>query len=659
MKYYSKKFATDLILESGEILSEQEIAYHSSVQEPGKDRPVIWVMHALTANSDVSDWWNGLYGAGRIFDPEKYDIVCANILGSPYGSTNALSWDPRTGEQYFHDFPDITIRDIVSLHIKLANELHISQIELLVGGSLGGQQALEWAITEPPRIKNLALLATNAYHSPWGQAWNASQRMAIASDESWAERSETAGLAGLKVARSIALLSYRTEDTYRKTQETEEGVAFPHRAESYQKYQGEKLAQRFHAFAYWTLSRAMDSHDVGRRRSSREEALALITAKTLIITLQDDLLFPRHEQEYLSAQIVDSSHAIVSTDYGHDGFLLETDQINHLLQSFLDPSTEAHYHDRVRVGLLGLGTVGSAVYEELKASEKVVLTGIAIRDITKPRSAPDDLLTDDAWKIVHDIHTDVIIELIDDAEQAFAYVSAALKSGKSVVSANKKMISTHRGELAELERIYGGKLLYEAAVAAAIPILRSLKSQYQYQNITKIEGIVNGSTNYILTRMLNDKMSYEDALSLAQREGFAESDPSLDVDGWDAAYKLALLAYEVTGIVVDPQTIPRTGITDISYEDLTEAQRRGDKVKLIASLEMVDGEVVLTVSPQELGPYHALYGIDDEINGLVLSTDESGEHVLVGRGAGGAATGSSVLADLWELVGGGVVRSLA
>ena len=651
MKSYKKEFSSELVLESGKVLPGQRVQYHSSTHFPGRDRPVIWVMHALTASSDVSDWWNGMYGEGKIFDPEKYDIICATVLGSPYGTTDALSTNPSTGAAYYHEFPEITIRDIVHLHIKLANELDISEIDLLVGGSLGGQQALEWSIIEPSRINHLALLATNAYHSPWGQAWNASQRMAIAADVSWPFRSPSAGLSGMKVARSIALLSYRTEDTYRKTQETEDESLFPSRAESYQKYQGEKLARRFHAFAYWTLSRAMDSHDVGRKRSSRAAALQSITAKTIVISLQDDLLFPRREQEYLAENIAASKHVDVSSDYGHDGFLLEADQLNRLLQDFMNPDVASSAENKVRVGLIGLGTVGSVVYEKLAQADHIHLTGVAINDATKHRNVPADLLTDDAWKLVHDIHTDVIIELIDDAEQAFAYVSAALTSGKSVVSANKKMIASHRGKLAELEKVYGGKLLYEAAVAAAIPILRSLKHQYQHQTITKIEGIVNGSTNYILTRMLEDQMSYSDALALAQREGFAESDPSLDVDGWDAAYKLALLAYEVADVVIDPDTISRTGISEISIDDLLAAADRGKKVKLIASLTMEAGNAQLQVAPVEVSRDHALYGIDNEVNGLVISTEESGDHVLVGKGAGGDATGSSVMADLWALVG--------
>lgn len=329
------KLSESFQLESGAILPEVEIAYHTFGQLNDKKDNVVWVCHALTANSDVMDWWEGLFGEDDLFNPKDYFIVCANVLGSHYGTTNPLSINPKTKEPYFHNFPLFTIRDFAALHIELANHLGIEKINVLTGGSLGGQQALEWSILEPERIRHLVLLATNAAHSPWGIAFNESQRMAIEADQTWAERHPDAGLNGMKTARSMALLSYRNYATYDQTQSRKNEEVFPDRAGSYQRYQGEKLARRFNAFSYWYLSKAMDSHNVGRNRGGVEAALKRIQAKTLVLTLENDILFPDEEQERLAAGIFDADYHKIPSVYGHDGFLIEVEKIGKVIRDFL------------------------------------------------------------------------------------------------------------------------------------------------------------------------------------------------------------------------------------------------------------------------------------------------------------------------------------
>lgn len=321
--------AEGLPLELGGRLSRLEIAYHTYGR---REAPVVWVCHALTANSDVCDWWAGLFGPGALFDPDRYFIVCANNLGSCYGTTGPLSQKPETGEAWFHDFPRITIRDMVAAHDLLRRHLGIARIACLIGGSQGGQQAMEWAILKPELFERLVLIATNAAHSPWGIAFNESQRMAIACDPTWRLRHRDAGLEGMKTARSIALLSYRHYAAYSSTQRTignELPEVFP--AASYQRYQGEKLARRFNAFSYWTLSEAMDTHHVGRGRQSVEAALAVIRADTLVVSISSDLLFPPEEQRLLARYILSARHAVIDSRYGHDGFLVETGALSALI----------------------------------------------------------------------------------------------------------------------------------------------------------------------------------------------------------------------------------------------------------------------------------------------------------------------------------------
>ncbi|WP_423145984.1 homoserine O-acetyltransferase family protein [Rubrolithibacter danxiaensis] len=339
MSFEVYKYKKQFKLENGKKIKNLEIAYHTYGKLNSKKDNVIWVCHALTANSDVFDWWKGLFGENGFFNPEDHFIVCANVLGSAYGTTNPLSLNPSTGQPYYLSFPAYTVRDIVNAQILLANHLQIENIELLIGGSLGGQQAVEWAIIEPERIKKLVLIATNAFHSAWGIAFNESQRLAISTDRTFYAQTKDGGKKGLKAARSIALLSYRSYETYEITQqEISADKTDDFRASSYQNYQGEKLVNRFNAYSYWYLSKAMDSHNVGRQRGSAKQALEKITAKTLVTAISSDILFPPEEQKFLAKNIRNSRYIEINSLYGHDGFLIETELLTKEIANFLNSS---------------------------------------------------------------------------------------------------------------------------------------------------------------------------------------------------------------------------------------------------------------------------------------------------------------------------------
>jgi len=333
-QYFKPK--SPLALESGKKLNDFQIAYHTYGSLNKQKDNVIWVCHALTANSDVFDWWPGLFGENCLFNPHDYFIVCANIIGSPYGTTNPLSINKKTGLPYYLSFPEISVRDMVQAHKLLAKHLNISRIGLLIGGSLGGQQAIEWAISEPETIKRLVLLATNALHSPWGIAFNESQRLAITADRTFYACNPEGGNKGLKVARSIALLSYRAYETYATSQfEVNSDKISDFKASSYQNYQGEKLVKRFNAYSYHLLTKVMDSHNVARKRNSAEEALSRIKAKTLVIGISNDLLFPITEQRFLADHIPHAQFKELESFYGHDGFLIETELLTKEIGTFL------------------------------------------------------------------------------------------------------------------------------------------------------------------------------------------------------------------------------------------------------------------------------------------------------------------------------------
>ncbi len=323
VKNHLFKFEAPFHLESGEWLPEVELAYTTYGELNADKSNVVWVCHAFTGNANPSDWWSGLIGEKRLFNPKDYFVICVNVLGSHYGSTNALSTNPLSGQQYFHDFPFVSIRDVVNSLILLRKQLEINSIAYLLGGSLGGQQALEWSVIEPEVIQKQILFSTNALHSPWGIAFNESQRMAISNDPTWESSTPDAGMEGMKVARAIALLSYRNYETYNRTQSRDAGQVDFFRANTYQNYQGEKLLKRFNAYSYWTLSKMFDSHDVGRNRGGVQKALETVLAKTLVIGITSDILFPPIEQEKIAQFIPNAKYVEIDSTYGHDGFLIE------------------------------------------------------------------------------------------------------------------------------------------------------------------------------------------------------------------------------------------------------------------------------------------------------------------------------------------------
>lgn len=324
-----------LPLEGGGLLPGAQVAYHTyGTLNEARDN-VVWVCHALTANAEVLAWWPGLFGEGCYFAPADWFIVCANVLGSCYGSTGPLTSHPETGQPWYQAFPLLTVRDLVAAHEQLRQHLRIQKIHTLIGGSLGGQQALEWAVQQPKLFAHLVILATNARHSPWGIAFNEAQRLAILADETYYQASPTGGHRGLKAARAMALLSYRSYEAYHQTQaEPADDTLEDFRASAYQQYQGEKLVARFNAYTYVVLSKVMDSHHLGRGRESVEAALSSIKARTLIIGIGSDVLFPPSEQRFMARHIPGAMYAEMDSRFGHDGFLIETDQITHFLEQF-------------------------------------------------------------------------------------------------------------------------------------------------------------------------------------------------------------------------------------------------------------------------------------------------------------------------------------
>jgi len=259
-----------------------------------------------------------------------------NIPSSCYGSSGPMSVNEKTNEIYFGDFPVFTIRDIVRATILLREHLRIEKIHLLIGGSMGGYQCVEWAIMENERIENLALVATGARESAWGIAIHTAQRLAIETDPTFGEKNNSAGAKGLKTARAIGMLTYRNYRAFVKTQTDEDDRIENFRSESYIHYQGEKLVNRFNAYSYFLLTKSMDSHNVARGRGKMEDVLKKIKAKTICIGISSDNLCPVDEQKFLAENISDAKFSEINSPFGHDGFLVEGEKIGVLVRDFLE-----------------------------------------------------------------------------------------------------------------------------------------------------------------------------------------------------------------------------------------------------------------------------------------------------------------------------------
>jgi len=306
---------------------------------------------------------------------------------------------------------------------------------------------------------------------------------------------------------------------------------------------------------------------------------------------------------------------------------------------------------KLTLGLFGFGVVGQGLYDIIKTKKlNLEIKRFAIKDPSKKRTLPQELFTTQADDLLDDPDINTIVELIDDADAAFQIVSKALKNGKNVVSANKKMIAGHLEELIELQHQHHTSLLYEGAVCGSIPIIRNLEEYYDNELLHSVTGIFNGSSNYILSKIFNEQLAYDTALKQAQHLGFAETDPTLDVGGFDAKFKLAIVASHAYGLYVKPDDILNIGIAQLSDYDVRFAREKNYKIKLVPTAKEIGSEkVILYVIPKFVTDKSILYAVENEYNGVVVQAAFADQQFFYGKGAGGHPTGSAVLSDIAAL----------
>ena len=301
----------------------------------------------------------------------------------------------------------------------------------------------------------------------------------------------------------------------------------------------------------------------------------------------------------------------------------------------------------LNIGLFGFGNVGRGLYDVLQRinSQNVHIKRVCVRDINKDRGVKAEF-TSNADDIFEDKDINLIVEVIDDADAAYDIVKRALKARIPVVSGNKKMLGHHILELIDLQEQYNTPLLYDASACGSIPVIRNLEEYYDNDLLTSVKGILNGSSNFILSKIFNEHMGYGAALKLAQDLGFAESNPTLDIDGWDSLYKLIIITVHAFGVYVSPENILTYGISTMNDADIRFALEKDRRIKLVAHVEKIDDRLIMCVLPQLISRNKYIYSVEDEFNGVVIKGLFYDKQFMFGRGAGGHPTGSAVLSDI-------------
>jgi homoserine O-acetyltransferase len=702
-------------LEAGGALAELRIAYRTwgTLDRDGGNAVVI--CHALTGSADADRWWSRMFGDGRALDPDRDLVVCSNILGSCYGTTGPTAIDPATGRPYLGTFPAVSIRDMVRAQHALVQALGVRRVRMVIGGSLGGMQALEWALLYPELVESVAFIASTARHSAWCIGISEAQRQAIFADPRWKDGRydpDEAPEAGLSAARIMAMLTYRSapsfEERFGRRPQTEDLFA----VESYLRYQGQQLVERFDPATYVTLTRAMDTHDVARGRGDLDDVLRSIRQPTLVVSIDSDVLYWPREQREVAQLIPGARLAVLDSPQGHDAFLIDVDRLSDLVAEFRGrqavrpaegESIARGYRERgVSVLVVGKGKVGGELLEqirtqrtELERDYDVVLRVVGVADTrgavldeagvdldawrerlagapaTGPldhRSAP--ALLDRLAHLPHPVLVDVTAA--DGMEEVYAQ---AFRRGIDVVSSNKRPLAAPPRSVEaarEARRQRGRQWSYDAAVGASLPVIGTLRRLRQSgDRVVQVEGSLSGTLGSIAS-----ELSRGTPLSLSLRWamglGYAEADPRDDLSGLDSARKALILARELGATLsledvrVEP-FVPGGLLAPGSPEDLIAALRTHDEAMAARVERLRRGGQVLRylarVRPSESGGYSVrvgpeAVGADHPAARLVgveayvaFTTVRHPDRPLLvqGAGVGGASTAGVLLAELFRL----------
>ena len=646
----------------GHALAEVELAGYL-IGRPLGTAPVVIIVGGITASpfpfgdpaSGAEAWWHALR-APDLVDLESTTVLC------PCWPGNGSTW--RGFDQ--GALPQLSALGLADLLAAWLDGIGCTTAVTYVGASLGGLVGIAFAARHATRCARLITISAGLRPDGWGTATRHLQRELIRDGQ------RTGDVAtGMIRARQLGMLTYRGREEI----DTRFGVLVPELdrppVAAYLDHHGERFAARFPVRTFLLLSEAIDRSHFGTDRAMLRAQLARVTADVLVVGVTADLLFPfalQHEL-YRELQAVGASCSLwkLDSEFGHDAFLADQDRLAALLRdarAFGAPTPRARFEGvgarpirEIRIGMIGCGTVGSGVLELLDRQAGAMverygvrfrITRIAVRDLDKPRTRLADGVprTTAAIELVADPEVDVIVEVAGGLEVE-PTVAAALAAGKPVVTANKALLARKLAELGVLAQRTGTPLLCEAAAAAALPIIRHLS--HRADEIDSLMAIVNGTSNFIITRLEQDEWALDRAIAEAQRLGLAEADPSADVDGHDAAAKLSILAYRAFGVWLPPDTLAVRGIGELWPADCDLGEAMGFRIRLIAHAARHGNQLSAGVEPLLLPDWHLLASVEEEYNAVYLKCASSGDLSLFGMGAGALPTATAVLGDLIDL----------
>ncbi|MFO0580814.1 MAG: homoserine O-acetyltransferase [Anaeromyxobacter sp.] len=704
-------------LEGGGVLTAPEIGYRTWGTLAADGANAVVVCHALTGSADADRWWTSMFGPGRALDPGRDFVVCSNILGSCYGTTGPTSVDPATGAPWRGTFPRVTVRDMVRLQRALADALGVRRVRMVIGGSLGGMQALEWALLYPELVDSVVFIASTARHSAWAIGLSEAQRQAIFADPRWrGGRYDPADapVAGLAAARMAAMLTYRSavsmEQRFGRRLQTEDLFAM----QSYLRYQGDQLVDRFDPATYVTLLDAMDSHDVARGRGDLDDVLRSIRQPMLVVAIDSDVLYWPAEQREVARLVPHARLAVLDSIHGHDAFLIDVDRLSEMVVEFRGlpaghgpgAAEQAFREKGVALLVVGKGKVGAEVLEqlrvmrgELERDHDVALRVVGLADRHGAVLAPEGVDLD-RWREVLaaapatgplDARTapalldrlaglprPVLVDVTaaDGMDEVYAQ---AFRRGIDVVSSNKRPLSVEPRALdafRQERRAHHRHLHYDAAVGASLPVIGTLRRLVQGgDRVVAVEGALSGTLGYVtgeLARGVPLSLAVRWAIGL----GHAEADPRDDLSGRDTARKALILARELGArlaledVRVEPFVPPGLlveggadaliaalrGHDHAMAERVAALAREGRVLRYLARITTApDGRVFVSAGPvavEAAEPAARLVGVEALV---AFTTARHTERPLVvqGAGVGAASTAGTVIADVLRGIGAG------
>lgn len=684
-----------LRLESGESMRGATVGYQTWGELNATRDNVIWVCHALTASSDVETWWPGAFGPGKVLDPERCFIVCANVLGGCYGSAGPTSINPDTGQVYAGDFPAISVGDIVNHQRLLADHLGLHTIQLVIGASMGGFQVLEWARREPQRVKRIALIATSWRQPPQALAQGSLQCEFIRRDPKFLGGhypSDQAPEEGLALARQLGHLTYRSADELDRRFGRERRADGRYQVLSYLDHQGDKLVRRFDANAYLRLTDAMNAFDFAGELSP-EQALGELSQPALVVALDSDQLYYPSEQARLARGLRHGRLLAIETAYGHDGFLVDAAKLDPALTAFRDeelaavsatsgPCATVHLLDRrPRAALVVIGATGRVGCDllQLLASPTLELplqlVGVANSRaaVWQPEGLPPGLAAERLRASSSGQADTLITQLINGRRPAVlvdctasaaiaAQAPRLLQAGVALVTPNKIAFAADTPSYRLLRDALqtGTPAAWSATVGAGLPILSTIRRlRAAGDQLTAIEAGLSGTLGYLLTRT-QDGATLRQALTEAVDQGLAEPDPRIDLGGADVRRKLLIILREA-GIDSDAQAIALEPLLTLDgqlpWAEAIGAHER-EWMQMVADARRARMRWVYRARWQAEGGAqiglalvandHPLAGARGTENRVVLHSRYQGDTpiVIAGAGAGVRVTAAAVLADL-------------